>query len=81
MWFAPTFGRYTAVVTIIEWNGADVPAELRELPAGTYVIQSADDALTPDEEQGLITALESLRAGKGIPHDAARERLLQRARR
>jgi hypothetical protein len=68
-------------MTIIEWNGADVPAELRKLPAGTYVIQSADDALTPDEEQGLITALESLRAGKGVPHDAARERLFQRARR
>jgi hypothetical protein len=69
------------MVTIIEWNGADVPAALRNLPAGTYVIQRADDALTPDEEQGLITALESLRAGQGVPHDVARERLLQRARR
>jgi len=39
---------YTALVTIIEWNGADVPAELRKLPAGTYVIQRADDALAPE---------------------------------
>ena len=73
--------RYNVVVTIIDWNGADLPAELRGLPAGKYVIQRADDALTEDEEQGLIKALESLRAGNGIPHDEARERLLQRARR
>ena len=73
--------RYGETVTIIDWNGADLPAELRGLPAGKYVIQRADDAFTPDEEQGLITALESLHAGKGVPHDAARERLLQRARR
>ena len=73
--------RYNTVVTIIDWNGADLPAELRGLPAGKYVIQRADDALTPDEEQGLITALESLHAGNGVAHDAARERLLQRARR
>ena len=69
------------MVTIIEWNGADVPAELRRLPAGTYVIQPADAALTPEEDEGLTTALESLRSGRGVPHDAARERLLQRVRR
>lgn len=73
--------RYTVMVTIIDWNGADIPAELRSLPAGKYVIQRADDALTEDEEQGLVTALDSLRAGNGVPHDEARERLLQRARR
>ena len=77
----PTATRYTDDVTIIDWNGADVPEELRSLPAGKYVIQRADDALTSDEEQGLIAALESIRAGKGVPHDVARERLLQRARR
>jgi hypothetical protein len=38
-------------VTIIDWNGADLPAELRNLPAGRYVIQPADEALTPDAEQ------------------------------
>jgi hypothetical protein len=73
--------RYTSIVTIIDWNGADLPAELRSLPAGKYVIQRADDALTADEEQGLVAALESLRAGKGVPHDEAREHLLQRTRR
>ena len=73
--------RYTSVVTIIDWNGADLPSELRSLPAGKYVIQRAEETLTPAEEEGLITALESLRAGKGIPHDEAREHLLKRARR
>ena len=68
-------------MTIIDWNGADLPAELRGLPAGKYVIQRADDTLTPEEEQGLINALDSLRSGKGVPHDEARERLLLRARR
>lgn len=68
-------------MTIIDWNGADLPAELRRLPAGKHVIQRADDALTEDQEQGLITALESLHAGKGVPHDEARERLPQRAAR
>jgi hypothetical protein len=69
------------MVTITDWNGTDIPAELRSLPADKYVMQRADDALTPDEEHGLVTALESLRAGNGVPHDEARERLVQRARR
>jgi hypothetical protein len=73
--------RYIAFVTIIDWNGADLPVELSRLPAGKYVIQRADDVLTADEEQGLVVALDSLRAGKGVGHEAARDRLLQRARR
>ncbi len=77
----PRHARYIPFVTIIDWNGADLPNELRSLPAGKYVIQRADDTLTPDDEQGLIAALDSLRADKGIAHDEARARLLQRARR
>jgi hypothetical protein len=73
--------RYTDVVTIIDWNGADVPEELKNLPAGKYVVQRADETLTADEEAGLIAALESIRMGKGVPHEEARERLLSRARR
>lgn len=63
-------------VTVINWNGADLPDELRQLPA-----QRADDAPTAEEEDGLTAALESVRAGKGVPHADARERLLSRARR
>jgi hypothetical protein len=45
------------------------------------VIAPADDVITPDEERGLLDALESLRAGQGVAHQAARERPLQGARR
>jgi hypothetical protein len=68
-------------VTIIDWNGADLPEELRRLPAGKYVLQAAEDALTPEEEEGLVAALESLQQGRGVAHDEARDRLLRRARR
>ena len=73
--------RYTTCVTIIDWNGADIPEGLRELPAGKYVIHRADEALTPEEERGIIAALEALGAGKGVPHEEARKRLLQSAQR
>ncbi len=65
-------------MTIIDWNGADLPPELRHLPPGKYVLQRADERIAPDEEDGLIAALESLRTGRGITHDSARDRLLRR---
>jgi hypothetical protein len=51
---------------VLHWNGTDLPEELRELPAGTYVVESVDKPpmLTSDEEQGLADALASLRAGE-----------------
>ena len=58
-------------VRVVTWNGKDVPAELRELPAGRYVVEAVDDeapALSPDEE----AALESYRQGRVV--DAARAR-------
>lgn len=73
--------RYAGSVAIIEWNGADLPDGLRSLPAGTYVLQRADDALTPDEDEGLRAALESIRTGSGVAHDEVRQRLLGSARR
>ena len=53
---------------MLHWNGnGDIPEELRELPAGTYVVEAVDQApsLTADEERGIAQALASLRAGKG----------------
>lgn len=46
---------------VLHWNGKDIPEELRELSAGTYVVQAVDQApsLSPDEEQGLVEALAS----------------------
>ena len=63
--------RSTRVVT---WNGKDLPAELRELPAGRYVIEAVDDApvLSADDEAGIDAALESYRQGRVV--DAGRAR-------
>lgn len=49
------------------WNGKDVPPELRELPAGRYVVEAVEDeapALSPEEEAGIEAALESYRQGR-----------------
>jgi hypothetical protein len=71
--------RYAELVTVIRWNGDDLPEEMRSLPPGTYVLQRADEltSLTPEEEQGLVEALESLRAGRGLEHEAVRARVLR----
>jgi hypothetical protein len=67
-------------MTIIHWNGADLPDELRALPAGNYALEPAGDltGLTPEEEEGLVSALASLRAGRGVPHEEVQARLRRR---
>ena len=63
-------------------NGRLVLDEPTDLPEGEEIeLVPLDEVLTPEEEQGLVVALESLGAGKGVAHEAARERFLQRARR
>jgi hypothetical protein len=59
---------------VLHWNGKDLPEELRELPAGTYIVEAVDKAptLTHEEERGLAEALGSLRAGKGRTIDEVR---------
>jgi hypothetical protein len=70
-------------VTIIRWNGRDLPAELKDLPAGDYAVQPAEDVvpLTPEEEAGLVAALESLQGGQGLAHEEVRKRMLLRIQR
>ena len=61
---------------IVSWNGKDVPAELRELPVGRYLVEAVEDdapRLTSDEEAGIETALESYRQGRVVDADRARE--------
>ena len=61
---------------ILTWNGKDVPAELRELPAGRYVVEAVEDEappLTPEEEAGIEAALESYRQGRVVDSRRARE--------
>ena len=66
--------RYRLTVTIIDWNGTDVPEALRNLPAGRYAMEPVDETfeLSADEDEGLVNALQSLREGRGVPHDLAR---------
>jgi hypothetical protein len=61
---------------IVNWNGKDLPAELRELPAGRYVVEPVDDdvpALSTDEEAGIEAALDSYRQGRVVDAKRARE--------
>lgn len=61
---------------LVNWNGRDLPPELRELPAGRYVMEPVEDkapVLSPDEEVGIETALESYRQGRVVDAKRARE--------
>ncbi len=61
---------------IVTWNGKDVPSELRDLPAGRYVVEALDDeapALSPEEEAGIEAALESYRQGRVVDAKRARQ--------
>jgi hypothetical protein len=55
---------------VVEWNGQDIPAELRSLPAGRYVIAPVDESveLSAEEEAGLIAALRSAET-RVLSHD------------
>jgi hypothetical protein len=66
--------------TVIEWDGTHLPAELRDLPPGRYVIEpmGSDDELTPEEEAGILEAIREIEAGKGIPWDEALRQLRSR---
>ena len=66
----------TRTAKVVTWNGKDVPAELRDLPAGRYVVEPIDEeapALSPDEEAGIEAALESYRQGRIVDAKRARQ--------
>ena len=72
----------TRLASVVTWNGKDVPAELRELPAGRYVVEAVDDeapALTLDEEAGIEAALESYRQGRASTRNAPAKSSMQRS--
>lgn len=61
---------------VVTWNGKDVPPELRELPAGRYVLEAVEDEAPPlsdEEEAGIEAALESYRQGRVLDAQSARE--------
>jgi hypothetical protein len=64
---------------MIEWDGENVPRELRELPPGRYLVGPAydiwdEDDLTP-EEAGIQLASDQIEAGEGIPFEEAMRQL------
>ena len=61
---------------VVTWNGKDVPPELRELPAGRYVVEAVEEegpALSAEEEAGIEAALDSYRQGRVVDANRARE--------
>jgi hypothetical protein len=61
---------------VVTWNGKDVPPELRELPAGRYIVEAVEEeapVLSPEEEAGIEAALESYRQGRVVDAKGARE--------
>ena len=66
--------------TVLDWNGEDIPTELRALPMGRYLIVPIDDApeLSVEDAAGLERALASIAAGRGVGEDAARRTVRER---
>jgi geranylgeranyl pyrophosphate synthase len=64
-----------ASAVVVEWNGHDVPEQLRELPAGRYLLAPVDESieLSPEEEVGLSAALESAET-RVLSHDDVMDR-------
>jgi hypothetical protein len=61
---------------LVNWNGKDLPLEMRELPAGRYIVEAVDieaPPLSADEEAGIEAALESYRQGRIVDAKRARE--------
>jgi len=62
---------------LLNWDGKELPEELRKLPSGRYVVESVDRVLdlTPEEDAGLEEAGRCLDAGKGLDLDEVKKRL------
>ena len=70
-------------MTVLNWDGTDLPGELRELPAGRYTIERIDDAapLTAEEEAGLAAALASVQRGEAFTAQQVADRIQSRLKR
>jgi hypothetical protein len=68
---------------IIDWNGHDLPPDLRTLPKGRYVLESLDkpEPLSSTEEAGVEAAIRSARAGRTIGLDEAVSDIKERLKR
>ena len=78
----PQHRREDVRATVIEWDGVNLPEQLRHLPAGHYVLSPVgdidDDELT-EEEAGIRLALDQFEAGQVVSLDATIRELRTRA--
>jgi hypothetical protein len=65
------------MTVVLNFDGKQLPEEMRDLPSGRYVLQSVDDVrpLTADEEAGIEEAARSLDAGEGLTPEELRSEL------
>lgn len=71
-----TIAGMTRRTRFVYWNGKDLPAEFRDLPAGRDLVEAVDGeapVLEPDEEAGIEAALESYRHGRVVDAKRARD--------
>jgi hypothetical protein len=63
--------RYPCSMTrVLHWNGKDLPDELRELPAGSYIVAEYQPAdLTPEEEAEIEVGLDEIDRGETVSAD------------
>ena len=81
---AQTWPVYSSSMTVVlNFDGKELPEEMRLLPSGRYVLQSVDEVpvLTSEEESGLEEASRSLDAGEGFTPDQLRAEIKGIARR
>ena len=69
--------RMSHMSVIVRFNGKDLPAEMKSLSPGQYVVEPVEETppLTPEEEAGLRSALASLREGRGVDLAEVRRRI------
>lgn len=62
-----------ARLRVVNWNGKDVPPELRELPAGRYlVVEYVPADLSPEEEAGIDAGLDEIDRGEAVSWEDVR---------
>jgi hypothetical protein len=71
------------MTVVLNFDGKQLPEEMRSLPSGRYVLQSVDEipVLTSDEAGGLEEAARSLDRGEGLAPDELRAALDRTPRR
>ncbi len=59
------------MAVIVNWNGVDIPEELKALRKGRYVLVPIDEPpeLTEEQEAGIEQVIASVEAGEAIPLD------------